>query len=158
MKKDPFQESINCTFEENIEKNDTYKDNDEIIHTNKKRLNWKIFCIAIITVIIILIIIIPIIIANNSSICELKEVKDGKKLYICNFDNGDIYQGELKNGKRHGEGAYQWHDNTTYIGEWKENIQDDDGICIWNNGNIYMGKWKNGKMNGDGKFYYGKIF
>ena len=43
------------------------------------------------------------------------------------LDNGDVYKGEWKNGKKSGK-----------------------GIFTWNSGNIYEGNWINGKRTGNG--------
>lgn len=40
--------------------------------------------------------------------------------------NGDSYAGELKNGKKHGNGKMLWDDGE-YEGEWKD-LQDGKGI------------------------------
>ena len=38
---------------------------------------------------------------------------------------GNRYQGELRNGKRHGRGVMAWSDGRRYRGEWR------DGKLLW---------------------------
>jgi len=91
------------------------------------------------------------------------------------WPDGSTYEGELVNGKRHGEGIYvapggiptyegQWcmgkrngkgklaYDSkgSLYDGQWSEGDKDGEGYQVWPSGNIYRGQWKSGKMRGDG--------
>ena len=95
------------------------------------------------------------------------------------YDNGDIYAGEMKNGRYDGYGMYTWGDGELhgqkYVGEWKNdkrngqgtftyadgdtyegtfknNLLDGYGTYTWTNGNKYVGEWKNDKRNGQGTF------
>jgi len=36
------------------------------------------------------------------------------------FKNGDVYEGEIKNGKPHGQGTMTYKDGTIDEGEWYE--------------------------------------
>ena len=72
---------------------------------------------------IIILVIIFIIITNVSTVhCKLKQ----DNVYHCenNWKNNDIYEGELKNGKRHGEGIYFCKNEYFYIEYWKEDKID----------------------------------
>ena len=61
------------------------------------------------------------------------------------YENGQIkYEGDFKNGKRHGNGTYTFSDGKIYEGEWKNgnpwNVTEYD-----NSGNI-TAKWLNGNF------------
>ncbi len=34
--------------------------------------------------------------------------------------NGHVYNGEYKDGIRHGQGVYKWADGKIYEGEWRD--------------------------------------
>ena len=36
------------------------------------------------------------------------------------FADGEKYEGEYKEGKRHGQGSYDYSDGERYEGEWKD--------------------------------------
>lgn len=75
------------------------------------------------------------------------------------YDGGDVYEGEILNGKRHGHGTYTWADGDTYEGDWK-----DGKRCGWGKliqygksptGETYMkysydGEWLDSKEHGHG--------
>ena len=75
------------------------------------------------------------------------------------YDGGDVYEGEILNGKRHGHGTYTWADGDTYEGDWK-----DGKRCGWGkliqygkspSGETYMkysydGEWLDSKEHGHG--------
>ena len=69
-----------------------------------------------------------------------------------------IYDGELKNGKKHGEGKFEWSQGElgTYEGEWANGRMHGVGRRIWTSGDwegyFYMGGWENDKRNGKGTF------
>ena len=35
------------------------------------------------------------------------------------YDNGEVYDGDIKNGKRNGYGTYEWNNGRVYTGYWK---------------------------------------
>ena len=72
---------------------------------------------------------------------------------VLNYSNGDSYEGEFKNGKKHGNGTMNW-DNGKYKGQWKENLPDGEGIYTSVDGSAYEGSWKNGKQHGKGMFFF----
>ena len=63
------------------------------------------------------------------------EYKEGNKY--------GIYEGEWKDGERHGQGTYDDNAGNIYIGEWKYNQRSGEGIQIFSDGSKYEGQWKN---------------
>ena len=66
--------------------------------------------------------------------------------------NGDVYEGEWKNGKRCGKGKYIYAQGDLYEGEWQDNQRHGRGKMVYANGIIYEGEWKEGRYDGNGKF------
>lgn len=76
------------------------------------------------------------------------------------YDGGDVYEGEILNGKRHGHGTYTWADGDTYEGEWKDGKRCGRGKLIQYGkvpatGEPYMkysydGEWLDSKEHGHG--------
>ena len=114
----------------------------------KNNLNKKCKKIIFFLIFIIISIIILIIKITNVSFffhCKLKH----DKIYHCEnyWKNNDVYEGEFKNGKRHGEGIYFYENEFFYIGDWKKDkIDGEKGIFIKNNNEAYIGKWENGEI------------
>jgi len=44
------------------------------------------------------------------------------------YDNGKVYEGYWKNGKRCGNGRLVHKDGSIYIGDWKEDLANGNGI------------------------------
>lgn len=66
------------------------------------------------------------------------------------YPDGSKYKGELKDGKRHGQGAWLRPDGTKYIGQWFNDRPEGQGTITWPDGKKYVGQWKNGKRHGQG--------
>ena len=74
------------------------------------------------------------------------------------FSDGTEYDGEWKDGKKHGQGILICYDGAMYEGEWKEGKPNGQGTETRSNGKKYEGEWKNGKRcNGTEYNKYGKI-
>lgn len=76
------------------------------------------------------------------------------------YDGGDVYEGEILNGKRHGHGTYTWADGDTYEGDWRDGKRCGRGKLI-QYGKIpatgetyvkrsYDGEWLDSKEHGHG--------
>ena len=75
------------------------------------------------------------------------------------YDGGDVYEGEILNGKRHGHGTYTWADGDTYEGDWKDGKRCGRGKLIQYGksptGEKYMkysydGEWLDSREHGHG--------
>lgn len=75
------------------------------------------------------------------------------------YDGGDVYEGEILNGKRHGRGKYTWANGDTYEGEWKDGKRCGRGKLVEYgkspSGETYMkysydGEWLDSKEHGHG--------
>ena len=76
------------------------------------------------------------------------------------YDGGDVYEGEILNGKRHGHGTYTWAYGDTYEGDWKDGKRCGRGKLIQYGkvpatGETYVkrsydGEWLDSKEHGHG--------
>ena len=68
------------------------------------------------------------------------------------------YDGEMKNGKRHGYGTYIWKDEkfkgTKYVGYHKDNKMHGQGVITFPNGEKYVGRFIYDKYDGEGTYFY----
>ena len=66
------------------------------------------------------------------------------------FTNGDIYEGNFKNGNREGEGIYTWTDNSYYKGEWLNDKMNGYGEYRSATGDVINGLFENDNLvNGE---------
>ena len=74
--------------------------------------------------------------------------------------DGDKYEGEWKDGKKHGQGTITLSSGTKYVGEWKDDQRTGQGTMTYYDGAKYEGGWKDGKRHGQGTQYNeeGKIY
>merc|ERR1711871_1666983 len=92
------------------------------------------------------------------------------------YPNGDEYEGEYQEGKRHGQGVYKWVKmvvdeetgeskaavddeckpvfQSTYTGQYAANLKDGEGVFEYPNGDIYSGEWRFGTKHGRGTFIH----
>ena len=64
---------------------------------------------------------------------------------------GDIYSGEYKDDKRHGQGTYTWASGDQYVGGWRNNEKHGQGTYTFANGNTRTGIWAMGEYKGTAK-------
>ena len=60
---------------------------------------------------------------------------------VINYKNGDKYVGELKDGKRQGQGLYLWINGGIWYGKWNDGKRSGYGIYISNSGDYSTGSW-----------------
>ena len=69
------------------------------------------------------------------------------------YENLDVYMGEWKDNKFHGQGTFAGS-RGKFVGEWKEGKFHGQGTWIPGNGDKYVGEWKDGKFHGQGTFTF----
>ena len=74
--------------------------------------------------------------------------------------NGDLYEGEYKNGYRNGYGKYVFRKlkgksrNACYMGHYENNKKNGQGTFLYPDGAKYEGSWKDDLRHGFGSYYY----
>ncbi|CEP03464.1 unnamed protein product (mitochondrion) [Plasmodiophora brassicae] len=67
------------------------------------------------------------------------------------------YVGEWKMGERHGFGVQVFDDQSSYEGEWRNDVPGGGtGTFFYADGSEYVGQWKGGKRDGKGRMTYEK--
>ena len=94
--------------------------------------------------------------SNSSQKTEQEKVQiSSSTIQTIYYTNGKIkYEGEIKNGKRHGQGTYYFVSGAKYIGEFKDNKRHGQGTYYYANGDKYVGEFENGIHHGQGILYY----
>ncbi|XP_069671726.1 MORN repeat-containing protein 3-like isoform X2 [Periplaneta americana] len=90
---------------------------------------------------------------------EINTLESGKQTKnmghgIYSYSDGSWYQGEWKNGERHGIGLCVLPDGSFYYGQWENDKYHGLGLYVKANGNRYEGEWHCGNKHGHGKFYH----
>lgn len=75
---------------------------------------------------------------------------ESNQKYFKKFDNSEVYEGRIANGKLDGFGKYIYLDGGVYAGEFKNNLRDGLGTFNFRDGRMYRGYWKNNLMDGKG--------
>lgn len=97
---------------------------------------------------------------SDAAKTQNKQPQSDINLKRVEYDGGDVYEGEILNGKRHGHGTYTWSDGSFYDGEWKDGNENGHGIKKYINVGVYDGEWKDGDENGHGimKYINGDVY
>lgn len=82
----------------------------------------------------------------------IDDYRNGQGTYY--YSNGNVYEGEWKNGESNGQGTFTWPDGDKYVGDFVDGYRTGQGTYTWPDGDKYVGQWKNSKMNGQGTYYY----
>ena len=69
------------------------------------------------------------------------------------YSNGNTYQGQWKNNKRHGQGTYVFRTGHKYEGSFRNNLKHGKGTYYWPEGIKYVGNFVNDKKEGEGILY-----
>lgn len=68
--------------------------------------------------------------------------------------DGDVYEGDILNGLRDGQGTYTYEDGSKYVGEFKSDDFNGRGTFTFADGSNYVGEYKNGEYNGQGTYTF----
>lgn len=66
------------------------------------------------------------------------------------WDNGESYSGQMKDGKRQGQGTFIWQNGQSYTGAWQNDLPEGRGSLRFANGDLYEGDIKAGVPEGFG--------
>lgn len=66
------------------------------------------------------------------------------------YYEGAIYEGQVVNGKRHGEGKIVYTSGHEYSGEWFLDTKKGSGTYLWPDGSKYTGEWLDDQEHGFG--------
>ena len=64
--------------------------------------------------------------------------------------DGEVYEGEIRDGKPNGTGSLTRANGDVYEGEWKDGRVNGTATCTYANGDVYEGEWKDSKRDGTG--------
>ena len=83
----------------------------------------------------------------------INNIKEGNGKFI--YNNGEFYVGQFKNNKFNGKGVL-FYDKTKikYEGDFFNDKYNGSGKLFYKNGEFYIGQFKEGKKNGKGTEYY----
>ena len=60
------------------------------------------------------------------------------------WDDGDHYEGDFRDGVRHGCGTLDYGNGTRYQGEWRNDKPNGRGTYAYKDGTRYEGVWRDG--------------
>jgi hypothetical protein len=66
------------------------------------------------------------------------------------FQNGEVYSGNWKNGKREGQGTHSFPNGGNYIGEFRQDAWNGKGTLAQADGTLYEGTFVDGYLHGQG--------
>jgi hypothetical protein len=70
---------------------------------------------------------------------------------IIKYDNGDVYDGDLKDNMMNGKGKMTYVSGDIYTGEFKDNMMNGKGIYKYKDGRVFVGNFKDDKKEGPGR-------
>ena len=78
----------------------------------------------------------------------------GEERVSVKWEDGSSYEGDLLDGKFHGQGVYVWPNGDKFSGIWKNGKKDGNGCFSRPNGFVFIGLFSDDVPNGKG-FYIG---
>ena len=88
---------------------------------------------------------------TNATMSEVNTMSYFERVFEA---EGMVYEGEKKNGKRHGKGKITYQNGSVYDGEWEDDMRHGFGTETRDGKVIYTGMWKNNMREGEGTVYY----
>ena len=68
------------------------------------------------------------------------------------MENGDVYIGDMVDNKFSGKGKYKWVDGQLYQGEYRDGMEQGTGMELYPSGNAYFGEFADSNFNGKGTY------
>jgi hypothetical protein len=68
--------------------------------------------------------------------------------------NGDVFEGTMQNGKRHGKGLFVWANGQRYKGDWVDDVPSGQAALDAANGDHFEGSVQNAMPSGMGSMRY----
>ncbi|CAF1482049.1 unnamed protein product, partial [Adineta ricciae] len=79
----------------------------------------------------------------------------GVSSYInITYNNGDHYEGYIRNGMINGYGIYNYADGRKFVGNFINGASNGFGEMRWTDNTRYEGHWVDDVMHGNGTYYY----
>ena len=78
--------------------------------------------------------------------------ESGSKQGRLELSNGDVYEGDLVNGRMIGKGRMVYANGDVYDGDFVDGKMTGKGKKIYSNGDIYEGDWVDDKRTGKGRY------
>lgn len=85
--------------------------------------------------------------------CGMQQNQPGSANVDAALPDGAKYVGELRDGKRHGQGTLTWPNGMKYVGEFKDDKFHGQGTYTFPSGENYVGEFKDNKPHGRGIEY-----
>lgn len=70
------------------------------------------------------------------------------------YPNGDRYEGQWLNGKKHGQGTMTYANGNVYTGQYENGLKHGKGTFTYTNQDVYEGEFQQGKKEGQGQYTY----
>lgn len=70
---------------------------------------------------------------------------------VKDYENGDHYEGTMRDGLRHGKGTLTYKNGNVYTGSFVNDNAEGKGTLTYKSGTVYSGEFKNGRYWGKGK-------
>uniref|UniRef100_A0A7S4L1R9 Uncharacterized protein n=1 Tax=Guillardia theta TaxID=55529 RepID=A0A7S4L1R9_GUITH len=70
------------------------------------------------------------------------------------YPDGSVYEGEVNERKRHGNGILTWPTGDTYQGMWYQGLPHGMGVAEYASGAAYSGEWNLGDRHGSGMYFF----
>lgn len=91
---------------------------------------------------------------NSEEIHEIDQNEINKSVGLSVTEKNGTYTGERIDGKKQGNGKYEWNDGKIYEGEFANDEINGEGKLTIPNQGTYEGKFVNGKKNGEGIYTF----